>query len=742
MERIIQWILLIVLIQAFTYAQKLEKKNYQISAATSEVRIDGVLDEQAWSQATTIPLNYEWTPGNNTAPPVKTECLVTYDDRRLYIAFRCYDPKPNQIRAHLMDRDAIFTFVQDDHVGFQLDTFNDKRRAFQFRINPLGVQMDAIFSQLDGIEDFSWDAIWRSAGKINDEGFVVEVALPFNQLRFPANSEPQTWGIDAFRSYPRAVRHRMAAAPRDRNNGCFLCQIDTIKGFEGISPGKNLEITPTLTASRTDVRDPFPNGDIVGGDEDTELGVTGRWGITPNLTLSGTYNPDFSQVEADVAQLEVNTRFALFFPEKRPFFLEGVDYFATPLQAVFTRTVVDPKAGLKLTGKYGKNGIGVFLTEDEVNTVLIPSNQNTSIASLEGNVTNSVVRYRRDIGSNSTIGALLTDRQGDAGYQNRLYGVDSFLRLSPKNSLQIQALRSETHYPDTVRQTYLQKEGELAGEALYADFNHFSNHWFAGATYQSFDPEFRADSGFINRVDIRDLNGFINRVFRRASGWYTQIDFGLQAGRIENHDGLLTDQNITLFGNYRGPLQSVVGLNLNRGKERFGQTLYELDTPSIQLQMQPTGWAKLGLNGRFGDAIDFDNDREGDLFEWGGSAELKFGRHLNIQLNHNARKLGIDQGEVFQADLSQVRAFYHFNLRTYFRALVQYRQVDRDPNLFRFTVPQDQEGLFNQLLFSYKVNPATVFLLGYADNRAGADTVDLTLSDRTFFLKLGYAWTY
>ena len=726
---------------AFAQVQVSGKK-YPISSATSSIRIDGVLDEEAWSQATKIPLNYEWTPGNNTKPPVQTECLVTYDDRRFYIAFRCFDPNYAQIRAHLMDRDAIFTFVQDDHVGFQLDTFHDKRRAFQFRINPLGVQMDAIFSELDGIEDFSWDAIWNSAGKINDTGYVVEVALPFNQLRFPADTGPQTWGIDIFRSYPRAVRHRMSSAPRDRNNGCILCQVDAIEGLEGISPGKNLEITPTLTASRTDVRDPFPDGDIVNGDEDTELGVTGRWGITPNLTLSGTYNPDFSQVEADVAQLEVNTRFALFFPEKRPFFLEGVDFFATPLQAVFTRTVVDPKAGLKLTGKYGKNGIGVFLTEDEVNTILIPSNQNTHIASLDGDVTGVVLRYRRDIGANSTVGALLTDRGGDAGYENRVYGVDSFLRLSPKNSLQLQALRSETTYPGQVQQIYAQDSGQIEGDALFANFNHFSNNWFAGANYRSYDPGFRADSGFINRVDTRDLNGFINRVFRKASGWYTQIDFGIQAGRIEDHNGELTDQNIDLFANYRGPFQSFVGVNISRGKERFGQVLYDLDAPSIRFQMQPNGWAKLGLNARFGDAIDFDNDRKGDLFEWGGSAELKFGRHLNFQLNHNARQLEIDQGEVFQADLSQLRAFYHFNLRAYFRALVQYRQVDRDPNLFRFSVAEAQEGLFNQLLFSYKVNPSTVFLLGYADNRAGADAVDLTLSDRTFFLKLGYAWTY
>lgn len=719
-----------------------KRPGYHVEPASSEIRIDGQLTEEAWQTALSIDLNYEYVPGDNTKPHVETQCLITYDKRQIYIAFICKDPNPDQIRANLMDRDAIATFVQDDHVGFQLDTFNDQRRAFQFRMNPLGVQADAIFSELDGIEDFSWDAIWNSAGSITDFGYVVEVSIPFNQLRFPASDSAQTWGIDIFRSQPRDVRYRISATYRDRNNGCLLCQTSTITGMEGISPGRNIEIIPTITGSRTDVRQPFPQGDLTDGDEDTELGITGRWGITPNLTLSGTYNPDFSQVEADVAQLEVNTRFALFFPEQRPFFLEGVDFFATPIQAVFTRTVVDPEAGLKLTGKFGKHAVGVFLTQDEANTVLLPSNQNTQVASLKGEVTGTVARYRRDLGANSSIGALVTQRDGDFGYENNVFGVDSFWRIDSRNSLQLQALRSDTTYPEEVVERFGEQADPLEGNAFQANYNYFSNKWFAGANYTDFDPEFRADSGFINRVDVRDLNAFVNRVFRKGSGWYTQIDFGLQAGRIENHNGDLTDQDVTFFANYRGPYQSALRMDYGIRKERFGDVVYDLNAPSMRFQMQPGGWLKLNLNARIGDAIDFANQREGDLVEWGGNAELKLGKHFNVQLNHNLRRLSIAQGRVFQANLSQIRAFYHFNLRTYFRALIQYRDVERSPNLFSRPINAEEESQFNQLLFSYKVNPSTVFLLGYADNSRGANATDLTLADRTFFLKLGYAWTY
>ena len=186
---------------------------FQTVRADSEIRVDGVMEEAAWQRAARIPLPYEYQPGDNVPPPVQTDCFVTYDTRNLYIGCRALDPRPAEIRAHLMDRDEIDTFVQDDHIGFMLDTFNDERRAFQFRVNPLGVQADAIFSEQDGIEDWSWDTIWASAGRVTADGYVVEMALPFSQLRFPASARSQTWGLEVFRSWPRSVRHRIRSTP-------------------------------------------------------------------------------------------------------------------------------------------------------------------------------------------------------------------------------------------------------------------------------------------------------------------------------------------------------------------------------------------------------------------------------------------------------------------------------------------------------------------------------------------------
>ncbi len=215
----------------------------EISRASGDIRIDGALDEAAWSDALRVTLDYEWLPGENITPPVETEVFLTYDDDNFYIGYRAHDPDPSQIRAHLMDRDEINTFVQDDHVLAMIDTFNDERRAFQFRVNPLGVQADAVFSQIDGIEDFSWDILWDSKGRITESGYEVEIALPMNQLRFPSGSGVLTWGVDLGRSYPRNVRHRISNTPRDRSVPCVLCQAAKVTGFEGIEAGRNLVIT-------------------------------------------------------------------------------------------------------------------------------------------------------------------------------------------------------------------------------------------------------------------------------------------------------------------------------------------------------------------------------------------------------------------------------------------------------------------------------------------------------------------
>ncbi len=684
---------------------------------------------------------FEWFPGNNVEPPVVTTAYVMFDEKNIYVGFRCEDPNPKQIRAHLMDRDQVETFVQDDHVLVQFDTFNDQRRAFQFRINPLGVQADAIFSEVGGSEDFSWDMIWKSAGSITDFGYTVEVAFPLNQLRFPSGQGVQIWGIDLGRSYPRNMRHRISNSARDRDNSCQICQWNKISGLEGLELGRNLEFDPTLTGTRTDMLSEFPDGELVDGEEDVDAGLTVRWGVTPNVTLLGTLNPDFSQVEADAARLNVNTRFALFFEEKRPFFLEGVDFFETPLRAVFTRTVVDPDWGAKVTGKIERNAVGLFAAEDSVNSLIFPTSQESRSTVLDESVTSGVARYRRDVGKASTLGVLYAGREGD-GYHNRVAGLDGFFRLSQKDTVDFQYLYSDTLYPESVSTEFDQPSAAFGGDAFMVDYDHSSTNWFWSVKYEERDPGLRLDSGFMPRVDTRELAAFGFRKFwGDDNSWYSRWDTGGFANRREDHDGVQLDAEIAGFVTIDGPMQSRMELWVKTREEQFEGVFYE-DLFGFNLfgEFQPNGALDLELFVRFEETIDFANNQPAEEILISPELEAKLGRHINFKIDHSFQRLNVAEGELFTANLTEMRLVYNFNVRLFIRGIVQRLDLERDPALYIEPVEEKTETFFTQLLLSYKVNPRTVFFAGYTDNRLGTQDVSIIQVNRTFFIKLGYAW--
>lgn len=718
----------------------LAARHFEITRASGAIEIDGLLDEPAWAQALRFDLPYEWAPGDNIAPSVETQFLIAYDDKHLYAAWIADDPVPDQVRAHLMDRDEIGTLNQDDHVVLMLDTYNDERRGLQFRINPLGVQADAVFSNND--EDFSFDMIWSSAGRITAEGYQVEIAIPFDQLRFAKTEGEQTWGIDVGRSYPRNVRHRIAAHPIDRDNSCVLCQIDKVSGFHDLGPGRNLEIIPTVTANRTEADENFPNGDFATQVEEAELGLSARWGITPNVSLSATVNPDFSQVEADVARLQVNNRFALFFPEKRPFFLEGVDFFRTPINAVFTRTVADPDWGGKLTATLGDNGIGVFVARDTIGGLLFPSNQRTRSGVIEDEVTTGVLRYRRDIGKGSTVGLLYAGREGD-DYSNDVFGIDAFLRINESNTVTVQALRSDTQYPDAIAAEFDQPTDAFSGDAISVEYRHDSRRWRGSLEYDLRDIGFRADTGFIRRADTESLEGrIVRRWFGEEGDWWTRRNVGFSAERTEDRGGNLTDDEVEVFVNMSGPLQSFVELSLGTESTFFEGILHDdLDRAQLFGSVQPSGAVRLSLFAQTGDTVDVANNQVAEELRLAPRIELKLGRHINIRLNHTLQRLTVPGGELFEANLTQLRWVYNFSVRSFVRAIVQRFDIERDPTLFAELVEAREESLFAQLLFSYKLNAQTVLFFGYSDNREGGQDLSLTQADRTLFLKLGYAFT-
>ena len=716
----------------------------RLPEGSAPITIDGHLDEAAWQQALVIELAYETYPGDNTAPPVATRCLLLYDELQLYVAFRASDPRPDAIRAHFSDRDLAF---RDDIVGIMVDPFLDGRRAFAFMTNPLGVQMDAAVAGIGGTggygsltgapgDDYSWDAIWESAGEVTAEGFVVELGIPWTALRFPRGAAEQTWGVMAFRSWPRTQRHRLHSVPINRDDTCFLCQAERISGLERMRPGRGLEFTPTTTWSKRDERSDFPNGKLEPAGEDTDAGLSARWGLTPNLSVNLALNPDFSQVEADVAQLEINRRFALFYPEKRPFFLEGADLFGTSFRAVHTRAVADPSWGLKLTGKEGPHAIGAYLARDRVTNLIFPSNQGSTSTSLEEGNDTYVLRYRRDVGTSSQIGVLFTGRRADS-YRSRLGGLDGRIALSPVDAITFQALSAATRYAPSLGRP----RNSIRGRALTASYSHDARDWGWWAWRTSISPEFRADAGFMPRVDTRTWGAGMRRTFwATGDGLLDRSQFGIDVARTEDFSGQLTDRRMGVSTRFEGPFQSLLIVRASRRQSRLSGALFDQDRATLFFNIRPGGAFTSSLRLSAGDQIDVANLRQGRIRELAPGITWNLGRRFFVQLDHTLQQLEVDGAMLFRANLTNARIIYHLGLRTFVRAIIQRTAIARNASLYTFPVDSRSRQVFVQYLFSYKVNPQTVVFAGYTDSQIGDDSIDLLRANRTFFVKLGYAW--
>ena len=721
-------------------AEKREPTVYRAERTADPITVDGRLDEAAWQRAATFELAWETSPADNVPAPVRTEGWVAYDDERIYVAFKAHDPRPGEVRARITDRDRAF---QDDFVGVVLDTFNDQNRAFEFFVNPLGVQMDLTQNDVTGNEDDSWDAIWSSAGRVTEEGYVVELAVPFSSLRFPAGAAEQTWGIDALRIYPRDARRRLGLNRMEKHINCYLCQESRLTGLQGIAPGRSIELDPTVTGARTDEA-PSGSETLATGDGKGELGLTARWGVTPNLNLSAAINPDFSQVEADVAQLNVNSQFALFYPEKRPFFLEGADYYETRLQAVYSRQIADPAWGLKLSGKVGDAALGVVVSKDRTTNILLPSSQSSDFQTLDQQNLSTVLRYRRDLGPGSTIGATYTGREGEAGYHNRLLGLDSLLRWHESYAFRIEAFGSQTEYPAALAESLSQRRGELSDFAVRAAFERSTKEWYNGARYEDVGADFRADLGFIPRADYRALYADTERRFYRDGRW-KRFWLGGQLRDIEDHAGHGLDRRGEFWFSGQGPRQFFFNSGFGIGELYYNGETFDNNYVFTFIEAQPTAWLYFKMDSVYGDEPDYANTRAGKALILKPAVRFDLGKHLRLQVDHAYQKLDVEEGDLFTVNLTQLRATYQFNVRTFLRVVSQYQSLDREARLYAERVEPHDEQLFNQLLFSYKLNPQTVLFLGYSDHHenepiAGSRRApELLQRDRTLFAKIGYA---
>ncbi|MBL8113803.1 MAG: carbohydrate binding family 9 domain-containing protein [Acidobacteria bacterium] len=713
-------------------------QRFSVPRATVPVKVDGVLDDEAWKGVTPVLLPFEVNPGENTPALVRTEAFITHDAKALYVGIHAYDPDPKLIRAQYTDRDRAYA---NDFVGIVLDTYNDERRGFEFFVNPLGVQMDLVQDDTQGgNEDDSWDTLWTSAGRIVADGYVVELAIPFSSLRFRRSETPQTWGVDVLRIYPRNSRYLFRTQPQSRNRNCYVCQFSKMTGFDRIDPGRNIEVSPTVTVHRTD--ELGPGGGLEPGKWDFDPGLSAKWGITPNLTLNGALNPDFSQIEADSAQLDINTQFALFFPEKRPFFLEGADTFSTPIQAVYTRTIADPDWGAKVTGKQGRSALGLYITRDARTNLIVPGSEGSELTTVEGKSLDTAFRYRYDLGEASNVGVLYTGREGP-GYANSVYGADAYVRLTPKDSVSVQVLGSSTKYPEATATEFGQPQGQFGDRAFSFSYRHQTRTFTLRASYTDIGNRFRADSGFVPQVNYRQpvVGGSYTWRPKKAGGFFTRISVGGDWDRTdEEAGGRKLEEEWEGFVEGNGPLQSYLGIGGGTRERSYNGVTFRENFGWAYLEMKPLAMVSLEMDSAFGDQIDFANTQLGTRLFLRPIVTFTPGKHLKLQVDHTLSRLDVPRGRLFTANLTQLGVTWCFDTRFLVRATLQLTDIERNPAFYAEAVDARTKRAFTQLLASYKLNPQTVVFLGYSDSSRGDEHVDLTRESRTLFAKVGYAW--
>jgi len=729
--------LVILFVVAFIFSQPvLADPNTLIDVPTlsGDVVIDGVPDEAFWSQARSIELIYETQPADNAPASVKTTALIADNGREVLLAFRAEDPNPELIRAFLRDRDSLWN---DDFIGFTIDTFNDQRRAYEFYVNPLGAQGDLIIDGATGNEDSSWDGLWESAAKINANGYTVEMRIPYSTLRFQkTDGVAQKWGVDFLRFRPRDSRYRISNNKLIRGDNCYLCGLAKLQGFANANPGRDLEVTPTFTAGYAQTRN-APGSEWQSNGGQYELGVDVKWGVGPNLTLNGTLNPDFSQVESDQAQLDLNTTFALFLQEKRPFFLEGADYFTTPLNILYTRSIADPDYGVRATGRNGQHLYGFFAAQDAVTNVLIPGALGSSFRSLEQESLVVAGRYRFDITSKASIGMITTLRSGD-DYSNTVVGIDG--RWQTKgHTVTAQWLTSSSENP-----LAFGLGPEQDGDALTAAYNFSNRNWGANVSHTRFDGGFRADLGFISQV------GYDKSVVGGSRTWHGDdgdkiIQMRLRGDWDITHreDGQLLEREVEAYFTVDGPLQSQAQIGALKRDRFWAGQLFNESWISFYGEIIPNSILSFGTFARIGEQIDFRNAKLADITEFRPWINLNIGKGVNFRIDHAYQELSRDGGDVFVANLSDIRLGWQINTRQRLRLALQYGNTVRDLFLYAapITAKMEQSDLSAQLLYSYKINPRTAFYAGYSEGQYSDDDYhELFATNRALFMKLSYAW--
>ena len=688
--------------------------------------IDGRLDDPAWRTASRVT-EFVQRPGRAVegAPASEqTEVSVVYTDDTLYFGIRAFYADPAQIRASRVDRDQI---QPDDKVTFYIDPFLDLQRAYGFSVNPYGVQRDGVWTATGGPGgDDSWDALFETAGRIVEDGWTAEVAIPFKSLRYPgrAAGEPHRWGLQIERDI-EFKNEAVTWAPISSNVMGFITQMGVLEGMTDLSTNRNLEILPTFTAFQFGTLD--RTSGRFGTDSVQEAGLNVKYGVTPNLTLDFTLNPDFSQIESDRPQIEVNQRFPVFFPELRPFFLEGQEIYDIPgpVTLVHTRTIVDPRFGAKLSGKTGRTTFSMLVADDAApGKVADPADP-----VFEQSAQAVVARAKFDLYPRSYLGVTFTDREFVDSY-SRLAGVDGDFWFGENYRFTFRAIGSDRRDLDNVRFTGPQwnfafrKEGRNLNYAVI----HFQTH-----------PDFGTDLGFVRRMDQRNLMTDASYTWWPGT-WI--LSWGPSFNYVRGyryHEGTLQDEEAGGGIDFQFARNVRVRANVDRIMERFREVDFRKTRYSVSGRVNTSRKVAFDVGFNAGDEIRFSDDPF-------------LGRTTGLNLGVTLRPSSRLQSEISldTTEFRDVRTDSEvFDIKI-LHAVTTYQFTDR--LLVRNILDHDtfEKTLFGSILATYRVNSGTVVFVGYDDHYRQGDQLDPLVfpttryrrTNRAVFMKLQYLFRY
>ena len=702
-----------------------------------DLQLTGDLSDPRWRLAVPIELNYETQPGENIPAPQKTKTWILYNADYVYFGFECKDTDPSAIRAHITDRDKLY---DDDFVGIILDTYGDFQRSYEFFVNPFGIQADLL--RTGNNEDDSFDTVWKSAAATNGEGWTVEMAIPFKSLRFPSRPE-QKWAVFFGRIYPRASRALLSWTPIDRNDPCFACQGGFLEGIRDAESVTSVDLLPYVVGQQSgsvsdneDATSPFENGKLKG-----RVGGGIRYSPGPDFAVEAVVNPDFSQVETDAAQISVNSTFALFYPEKRPFFLLGADMLQNQIGTFYSRSINNPIGGARVIGKSGSLSYTYLAASDRNTPYIVPGEEGSDVVETAINSFSNVARVRYDFGKESFAGAMITARNTSTAH-NYVAGVDWNMRFWDNHSFRGELFTSDTKELNDLplfsdARTFgsgghnAAFDGErYGGTAMNLSFQREARDYSFSVSYQDRSPGFQAHNGFVPSNNLRiamveqQYTFYPNNAL--ADSWSLFTDAGLHF----NYDGMRKE--LWFLPGISAQLKSQTNVTLTYfavNNELFkGIQFNHINRIQINVNSRPISALALIFNGSLGRFIN-----RSDIPDLGSghtmslTAQIRPTSQLQIELSYSRAKLtSIATGELFfDGYIARTVGTYLFTSQFLLRVIGQYDQFNKAFDFYP--------------LFSYKLNPYTICYAGSTYSLVDySQSYGVRMTARQFFLKLQY----